>query len=428
MNKENLIALVDCNNFYVSCERIFDPSLRGKPVAVLSSNDGCVIARSNEVKALQIPVGAPIFKYEQLIKENNVILRSSNFPLYGDISARIMSILEEFCPVMEVYSIDEAFLVYPGEYTKNAQQVFSGLKKKIYQWVGVPVSIGLAPTKTLAKVAADFAKKHPETDGVAHISHLGTQEEMLKKIKVEDVWGIGRNLALRLQRQGIFIVSDLVKLSDKRIRTLLTISGLKIVTELRGTPCIEGDNSMVEHKSIMSTRSFGHNVTDKEELSQAVSEFAKIAGEKLRKQKSIANAMTVSIRNSKYQNQYYFSDSITISFPHPTDYIPDMIASARRAIDALYKEGIGYKKAGVFILGIMPKKSYQLSFFSPPSESIFVKKNDDVMSAVEQINNKWGRDVVRPLAIGTKKAWQPKKDLVSPLYTTDWNQILTIRI
>jgi len=422
------IALVDCNNFYASCERVFDPSLRNKPLLVLSSNDGCVIARSNEVKALGIPIGAPIYKYEQMVKEYKIQIRSTNFPLYGDISTRIMSILEEACPTVEVYSIDEAFLIYPRGYTDRLKNELLSLRKKIYQWIGVPVAIGLAPTKTLAKLATDYAKKHPETGGVAHISERGTLEDIYTNTKVGDVWGIGWQSTKKLNQQGIFSVADLMKLPDKQIRRLLSVSGLRTITELKGIPCVERDDNNGEHKSIMSTRSFGHKVTDKEELSQAVSEFATIAGQKLRKQKSVASALIVSVRRADEPSHYHFSNSVAVTLPYATNYIPDLIAAAREGIERLFDPHAKYKKAGIFVLGIMPKRARQINMFEAPEESSVAQKKDKAMDAMDKINAKWGRNVVKPLALGFNRTWRPKHDLMSPSYTTDWNQILTIKI
>lgn len=423
-------VLIDCNNFFVSCERIFNPKLWNKPVVVLSSNDGCIVARSNEAKALGIPMGAPVFKHAETLEKNNVFQMSSNFPLYADISRRVMDILHEFSDAVEVYSVDEAFIKYKPGTKENLKQTFSELRKKIYQWTGIPVSIGIAPTKTLAKVASEKAKKTKELEGVGIWSEFGVHDEVLKAVDVADIWGIGWNHAALLQRHAIFTAYDLTQLSDKTIRKLLTIGGLKTVTELRGTVCIDIETITQPRKGLTSSRSFGRAITTLEELEEAVSLFATRVGTKLFEQKSVALYLSVYIRTSKYNPENRnISKVATVRLDEPTFYIPHIITAAKKALKSIYMDGYTYKKAAVYLQDICPADSAQQSFLGGfEADQRVSKKQEAILSTVERINAKWGSLTIKPLAIGEKQLWKPKQEKVSPAYTTSWNDLVTIRL
>lgn len=427
------IALIDCNNFFVSCEQVFDPSLIGKPTVVLSNNDGCVVSRSNEAKKLGVPMAEPAFKLEELIKQHNIQLRSANFGLYVDMSKRVMEILEDFSPNLEIYSIDEGFIEYDVIDPARAEEEFKQLREKVRMWTGITVSIGLAPTKTLAKIAGEYAKKHPETGGVKHIDTMGEREEVLKKVEVGDVWGIGWHSTPKLQKNLIFTAYDLTLLNDKIIRKMLTVSGLRTVTELRGVPAIEFDPVIHPRKGLVSSRTFGTAITEFDQLMEAVATFATSAAEKLHKQKSVASYVSVYIRTNKHMPHLpQYSQVGSARLEKPSNYVPDLIACAEQILRNIYREGFRYKRAAVFIQGIEPENGYQQNLFTDvesKSDRIHDAKKVAIMNAIAEVNKKYGGGTIKPLALGThKKAWNPKREMISGAYTTKWNEILTIKI
>ncbi|MEC7840254.1 MAG: Y-family DNA polymerase [Chlamydiota bacterium] len=414
-----MFALVDCNNFYVSCERAFNPKLENRPVVVLSNNDGCIIARSNEAKALGIPMGAPLFEYRDLIKKSGVITCSSNYSLYGDMSYRVMSILEEFTPQVQVYSIDEAFLDFD---IPNQLEHARKLKKKIYQYTGIPVSVGIAPTKTLAKVANHKAKKTPNSEGVYRID-AENRIETLAQFPVEDIWGIGRKNAKKLKTKGIETALNLCEVDDAWIKKILTVVGLRTVWELRGKSCMSIEELPLSKKSITCSRAFGSPVNTLSKLYEAISSYAARAAEKVRKQKSFASSMFVFLVLHPFQSG---GQTVKITFPEPTAYTPEIIHYAKIAVHQLYKEGLIYRKAGIILEGLVSDTVYQRDLFS--QEVANSEKQKQVMAMMDKMNQSLGYKAVRLAAEGVNKPWQMKQEKRSPRYTTQWDEIPIIRI
>lgn len=411
-----LFALVDCNNFYASCERVFNPKLKNAPIIVLSNNDGCVIARSNEAKALGIAMGEPFFKCRPIVKKHSVQVFSSNFALYGDMSRRVMTVLEQFSPMIENYSIDEAFLRLDGV-TKVSQEYAQGIRATVHQWTGIPVSIGIAPTKTLAKAANRIAKKNPEFTGVMDFSNRSDVDSFLRSILVEDVWGVGRQYAQLLNSRGIKTALQLKEADTKWIKKHMTVVGLKTVTELRGVPCIPLENAPPPKQSIICSRSFGTKVTRKENLQEAIASFAARAAEKLRKQKSVAGRIDIFIRTSPFMGNYY-SDGAGTTLPHTAD-TRFFITAAKVLLDRLYKPGFDYKKAGIVLLDIRPENHAQGELFDPSH----LRENLAVMKAMDRINSEWGSGTVTLAAEGLRKSWKMRQENISKRYTTRWGEL-----
>lgn len=415
------LALVDCNNFYASCERVFNPRLYKKPIVILSNNDGCVIARSNEAKALGIPMGAPFFKYRDLFKKYNVFVFSSNFALYGDMSYRVMQTLAQFSPDMEIYSIDEAFLVMPNA---SLQKHALAIRKRVLQWVGIPVSIGVAPTKTLAKVANDYAKKSPQ--GVSIIDSEEKRKEMLIKLPVEDVWGIGRQISAFLRKHSIFTAWDFANADDSWIRKQLSVVALRTAWELRGISCLSFDEQPANKKSIVRSRSFGQEVFEENDLAEALSSYTAQAAEKLRSQNSLASYLDVFLHTSLFKPDVY-SNSIQIVIPEPTDFTPCLIHYAKKALHYIFKPGKAYKKVGVMLGGIVSSESFQQDLFNPiPAEN--VEKQISLMKLIDETNARYGRSTLKFAAEGISQSWKAKRDVSSLHYTTCWEDLLTIKI
>ncbi len=418
-----MYALVDCNNFYVSCERVFDPSLQGVPVVVLSNNDGCVIARSEQAKALGIPMGAPAFQHQEIFARYGVKVFSSNYALYGDMSDRVMSSLAGLVPEMEIYSIDEAFLTLTDTFCDPEDQA-RHIRSKVLKWVGLPVSIGIAPTKTLAKIANRFAKKYPECEGVLDLTRHPDLNRYLQKTEVEDIWGIGRQHALLLQSYGIRNALDFSRQSRDWVHALMTVTGVHILLEIQGIPCLSLENAPQPNKSIISSRSFSSCLHSLQELKEALACYVTRAGERLRRQQSVCSGLMVFIRTNRFTQdhpQHFVSQRRRLL--HPTAYTPTLIEHAHEILEQIYKTGHSYKKTGVMLDGIEPAGEKQLTFFSPSREE--EESKERVMSAMDRINAKWGRDTLRPAAMGGKspKNWGVKRNLLSPRYTTSWSEL-----
>jgi DNA polymerase V len=412
--------LIDCNQFFVSCEQVFQPRLRGKPVVVLSSNDGCVVARSKEAKALGVPMGAPAFECADLFKKHKVIARSSNFPLYAEMSARVMVILRHFSGEMEEYSIDEAFLEISTEHPEElAQQI----RSRVVQWTGLPISIGIGPTKTLAKVASDLAKKLPS--GICQLSEPNAIATCLRSLPVQEVWGIGRRLARSLSAQGIFSAGEFCAKEDSWIRSHFSVTILRTAMELRGVPCFSIEECPPTRKSILCSRSFGKPVLEKEHLLEAVAAHATNAAEKLRSENSSAALIYAFATTSQFIDSPY-SNGASINLPEATDYTPTLISCAKRIIESIYRPGIPYKKAGVMLADIAPKTMHQPDLFHNNSKT--VKTQDKAMAIMDAINNAYGDKTLMFAAEGIKKPWKAKRKNCSPEYTTSWDQILTVTI
>jgi len=417
-----MFALVDCNNFFVSCERIFNPRLKNRPVVVLSNNDGCIIARSAEAKKLGIPMGAPLHQYKALLEHHNVTVLSANFGLYGDISGRVMETLAHCIEDLEIYSIDEAFLNFAGH--TDLHELSVSIREKVLRWVGVPVSVGVAPTKTLAKLANSIAKK--SQTGVCVIDNLEEfHKTSMPTIPVQDVWGIGSRSAKMLRGYGIWTAADLMCADDRWLRKKLTIKGLQTAWELRGVACLKIEEVQESSKSIICSRSFGQRITSLAHIKEAVAEYVTRAAGRLRAQKMSVGSIVVYITTSKFIQERY-AQSITITLPVATDYTPYLIQHALAAVQKIYVQGYEYKKAGVMLMGLTPKAEKQYTLFSslPVTEQV----SDDLMKTVDAINRKWGQSMVHFAATGIEKNWKVKSERKSPAYTTCWDELLSIKI
>ncbi|MCI5223262.1 MAG: Y-family DNA polymerase [Candidatus Electrothrix sp. AR4] len=421
IEKRNYFALVDCNNFYVSCERVFQPCLRNRPVVVLSNNDGCIIARSNEVKRLGISMGEPYFKRKPFLQRHGVQVFSCNFGLYGDLSHRVMSVLQEEEPEVEIYSIDEAFIRLSGMDNQQAADRCRLLRRRVDQCVGVPVSVGIGTTRTLAKLAASIAKKNPGCGGVCNFALSPSLDDILSAIAVQDIWGIGRRYTETLNRHRIYTALDLKNSDSGRIRGLLGLPGQRTLMELQGTPCISINESGANRKSVVSSRTFRCPVTTLDELKQAVSSFVSIAACKVRDQGMTAANVHVFLSTGYVtdKRQPSFSGSRTIPLMQESSATPTLIKAAFKAVSALYRQGYGYKKAGVMLTGLSSSGIRQHSLFFRSEE----EQVNPLMEAVDRINDKWGRDTLRYGCTGLRRAWSSKRLMKSPAYTTDWGEL-----
>lgn len=422
---KNLFALVDCNNFYVSCERVFNPKLEGKPVIVLSNNDGCVIARSEEAKSLGIKMGQPAFQSEQLFKKHGVLVFSSNYSLYGDMSDRVMETLEQFTSDIEVYSIDEAFLVLPYNNCDEITDYARKIRQTVKKWTGIPVSIGIGPTKTLAKIASKIGKKNPALNGVLNIADHARIDEILDKVPVGDIWGVGPRYEAFLKRHGINTAFQFKNAHDAWVKKNMTVMGLRTVMELRGVPCFSLEEMPVPKKGIMSSRSFGRPVESLDELKEALATYAACAAEKLRSQHSAATILHVFLMTNRFKKNepQYYSSSTTI-LPIASSYTPELIRFAQEQLGKIYKPGFRYKKIGVFLAEIVSQDRIQLNLLSLdyPHE-----RNKTLMQLVDKINRRLGPDTVRFAAEGMKKEWHMRRRLLSPRYTTKWSEIPVVK-
>lgn len=411
----NMYGIIDCNNFYASCERVFDPSLRNKPIVVLSNNDGCVIARSNEAKALGIKMGAPAFQVQELLKQVKVF--SSNYTLYGDMSARVMNIISEMVMEIEVYSIDEAFVKLDGypDLERYAHKVRSSVKRS----TGIPVSIGIAPTKTLAKAANKIAKKG---SGVFVIQNL---EEVLKNTPIEDIWGIGRQYTISLKRHNINTAYDLTSMPDSWIKKNMTIVGFRMVEELRGKPCLQLEMLHKAKKGICNSRSFAKGVGELSVLKEAVANFAGRVAYKLRMDKTCASILTVFIHTNQFRlNDPQYSNSRSLRLPVATNDSTELIKAALKGLKLIYRKDFTYKKAGVIVTGIVPDDQVQADIF----DTLNRENNQKAMRVIDQLNARYGYNAVKIASQGFSKGWNMKRDHLSPSYTTKWNELLTVKI
>jgi DNA polymerase V len=417
-----MLALADCNNFYASCERLFQPKLRDKPVVVLSNNDGCVIARSNEAKAIGIKMGEPAFKIKAIIEQKNVHVFSTNFALYGDLSKRVMNTLRSEVSKMEVYSIDEAFMSFEGEGSPEEKALM--IKQKVAKYVGIPVSIGVAPTKALCKVANHIAKKHTKT-GVFLLNDEKLIERALKWFPVEELWGVGRRYAKKFKSMGIHTAWDLCQLDDNWIRRNLTVGGLKLVKELKGEQCFPLEETAQRKKSICTARSFGKEVSTLNELREAVSNHANTCAKKLRKERSCCNKVTVFLSTNPFKpqaKQYYGTK--TFRFSTPTNDSFEIVEAAMKMLERIYRDDCIYKKAGVIVGETVPEEQVQLNLF----DSIDREKRKAINQAVDQINNRIGRDKVKLAVQGYGRKWRLKQERLSPCYSTRLDEALVVRV
>ncbi|QDO95287.1 Y-family DNA polymerase [Formosa sediminum] len=419
-----MFALVDCNNFYASCERVFNPALNGKPIAVLSNNDGCVIARSNEAKALGIPMGAPAFEYKNLFIKHNIHVFSSNYALYGDMSSRVMNLLANFSPDIEIYSIDEAFLKFDGFQYFNLQEIGEAMRKQVIKGTGIPISIGFAPTKALTKVANKIAKKFTERTKGVYI--IDTEEKRIKALKwtaIEDVWGVGRKHAKRLRALNINNAYQFTLQSDDWVRKHMSVIGLRLKHDLEGKPTLDLETPS-KKKSIATTRSFEGMITDYAALQERVATFAVSCAEKLRHQNSHANAVMVFLHTNGFRKdlpQYY--RNIIIKTETPTNSSFDLIKVAYKALDCIYKKGLHYKKAGVIVMNLTPENQKQFSLFSNENP-----KHQPLMVIVDRLNMSYGNNKVKFGAQSLGRQWKMKQERLSPRYSTHINDIIQVKL
>lgn len=417
-----MIALVDCNNFYASCERLFQPKLEGKPVVVLSNNDGCVIARSNEAKALGIPMGAPAFEFDELFQQHQVQVFSSNYELYGDISSRVVATLNEFTPEIEVYSIDECFLNLSGFPDLPAYAL--RIRETVKQNTGIPTCVGVGATKTLAKAANRYAKKNSPT-GVFVIDTEKAREQVLSWMEVGDVWGIGRRLGKWLIAHKVTTAWQFANADKAWIRSKMGVVGVRLVEELNGIPCADLEELPPPKQEICTSRSFGRNIGEKDTLRQAVSTHATRCAEKLRSQGSCAGSITVFMHTNAFRAQdpqYY--GTLTIPLLTATNDTTELIRYAMLALDRVYREGYRYKKAGVIVREIVPESQVQASLFDSREDR---PKRRALMGAIDSINAVMGRDQVRVATAGYSKDWKLRQEKKSPCYTTRRSDVLHVR-
>ncbi len=420
MTKPKVFALVDCNNFFVSCERIFRPDLADKPVVVMSSNDGCAVARSNQAKAIGIPMGAPLFKYKDIIKENNVILFSANFHLYGDISRRITKLLSGQIPIMEVYSIDESFLDISDIEINDYEQWGRALRDMIFRHVGVPVSIGIGPTKTLAKLASELAKKSSNKNGVAI---LGAQDERLSEIKIEDIWGIGRKNAPKFRIEGFGNALDIAKASRPTIRQIAgSVMGERLFLELNGTACYSIKITAKPQKMISATRTFGHDTNEINDVQSAIASLVARASFNLRKDHQIAQRISVFVTSSRFKNDYSkYSKSLQLNYP--SSNTGQLISIANQLFLDIFDSHVQYHRAGVVLSDLVSaSKIPQIGLFDP-EETLSQSSKNKFMKNIDNINKRYGREKIHYATQDISRKWLPRKRDVSPDYTTDWQQL-----
>ncbi len=421
------IALVDVNNFYVSCERVFNPKLKNKPVVVLSNNDGCAVARSNEVKALGVGMGVPWFKFKDLAKQHDIIAYSSNYALYADMSNRVMSILRQFSPDQEIYSIDESFLDLSSFNGRDLLEYAQQMRTRILQWVGLPVCVGIGSTKTLAKLANHVAKKRPEYNGVCNFNTMpqDQQELLLKQISISEIWGIGRKLAPKLEALGFHTVHDLQHADPETLRQKFSVVMEKTIRELNGTVCIELEEVTPPKKHIVSSRSFGSPVQDIESLSESISLYISRASEKLRKQNSFAGSVYVFIRTSPFKlDQPFYSNGLTITLPSPTDDTRKLANVALWGLKQIYRPGYNYAKAGVMLSELVPAEGCQTDLFHHNIGS--TTKTIKLMQTLDTVNKKMGKESLKLASEGFKKPWKMRQENKSPCYTTSWEELVCI--
>ena len=420
-----MFALADCNNFFASCERVFRPDLQGKPVIVLSNNDGCAVARSNEAKALGIKMGDPLFKIKDIVNKHKVAVFSGNMALYGDMSQRVRWVLEDFAPSIEVYSIDEAFLDLRGMQNIDFNQYAKTISKTCYKMTSIPVSVGIAPSKTLAKIASKLCKQYPRLQGGCYMHRPEDIEKVLRKYPIEDVWGIGRRTTAKLKLMGINTAYDYTRLSETRVRSLFNITGLRTWKELQGIPCIEFEDGFEAKQSICVSRSFSSEIYEVKELQEQIANFSASMAEKLRKQCSVVSEMVVFAYTNRFkENEPQTHGSALISFATPTADQRVIVSKAVEAARELYKKGYGYKKAGVIATKISSEKCVMHSLFEDTEAT---EREHKITSVLDTINKTFGKGTIK-LAVQGSGHIKSSSDNQSPHYTTLWTDIPTVTV
>jgi DNA polymerase V len=418
--KKKVFALIDCNAFYVSCERVFNPKLNNKPVVALSNNDGCIIARSKEAKALGIKMGVPLFKVKDIVERENVIVFSSNYTLYADMSRRVMNIISEFTPSIGVYSIDEAFIELTNmnvDYESYARH----MRKVILQYTGIPVSIGIASTKTLTKVANHIAKDDESLEGVCSLIQHENLDQVLEDTNVADVWGVGRQLSKKLIANGIFNAKLLKNCEDAWVRKMMSVNGLKTVSELREISCLDLEETSATRKSCCTTRSFGKPLINLEDIEQAVTTFARRATERIRGENLIASTVSVFLRTNPFDRNRYYSNSSTTTLSYPTYDTVQIVKTALQLTKIIFRENYKYKKAGVLLSGFYEKGTETKDLFS---EARY--RSPKLMSAVDQINERYGSDTIQIATECQMGKWKQKRKNCTQSYTTQLDNVLLI--
>ncbi|CEP36097.1 Protein UmuC [Halomonas sp. R57-5] len=424
-----MIALVDCNNFYVSCERVFDPALEGRPVGVLSNNDGCVVARSNELKALGVEMGTAMHLLPPAIRRQAVLL-SSNYALYGDMSQRVTEVLGEFSPHVEVYSIDESFVGFQGFDPESLEARGKAIRDTVRQWTGIPVCVGFAPTRVLAKVANQAAKKHPayKQHGVCKLTaDSEATKALLKQLPVTELWGVARRTGERLRVMGIETAWDLREADPKRIRGRFSVVQERIVWELRGQSAIQLDDMSLPKQQIMVSRSFGRLTSNPHDLREALRHHAARAAEKLRKQNSVTSAVMVFVRTNSFRTDLpQYQQRVVVSLERPTDDSRDIIAAAVQGLRRLWRKGYAYHKAGLMLLDLSPKANRQLTLTETPQTDEEAKRSERLMATMDKLNRELGKGTVQ-LGLPCKgNAWSLRSERRTPRYTTQWGELLRV--
>ncbi len=415
------IALIDCNSFYVSCERLFNPKIRKKPVVVLSNNDGCIISRSTEAKALGIKMGEPYFKAKDIIIKNRVEVFSSNYSLYGDLSRRVMRTLKRFNSAIEVYSIDEAFLDLSNFSDDEVEKVGREIRETVLKWTGIPTSIGIAKTKTLSKVANHIAKK--KKSGVTSLIGIENIDPILEKVEINDVWGVGRQLTKFYHKNGIYNAKQLKNKSNTWIKKNSNVLSSRTAMELRGVPCIDLETTQTKRKSCVVSRSFGQRIEKYQELKEAVANYCLNASEKIRSESLIAKSITVFVRTSPFQSRFgYYSNSKTIDFAISTNNSIEIVKTALVALDSIFKNGYRYQKAGVMLTGLSNEDGSKNLFSCEKDEKI-----KGLMKSIDNTNYRYGRSTLSLASAGVQKRWNMRREHSSKIDTADFYLLPTIR-
>ena len=417
------VALIDANNFYVSCERAFNPRLRGEAVVVLSNNDGCVVSRSNEAKRLGIRMAVPVFQVRNLIERHGVYVLSSNYELYGDLSNRMMKVLEEFSPEVERYSIDEAFISLEADDSAALERLGREIKARVYRCTGIPVSVGIGATKTLSKVAGFHAKNLPQLESVFDLTPTSLQVPALRRTPIEEVWGVGHRWATKLKSNGILTAFDLREARDEWIRQNMNVNGLRMAHELRGIQCHTLDTCPQPRRAINSTRSFGQMVDSLDELKAAVAAFVTRAAEKLRRERMLAGVITVFVRTDRYKlDDEQYSGSLTMQLAPMTNITNDIQTIAFKALETIYRKDLRYKKAGVMLGDLVPD-------YGLPQPLWGNERNErmrELMTKVDRLNRRFGRETVQVGTFISDGKWQMQMNSRSPRYTTRWDELLKV--
>ena len=420
-----MFALADCNNFFASCERVFRPELQGRPVIVLSNNDGCAVARSNEAKALGIKMGDPFFKIRHIVEKNDVAVFSGNMALYGDMSQRVRWVLEDFAPAIEVYSIDEAFLDLRGMENIDFDAYAKKISAECWRLTSIPVSVGIAPSKTLAKIASKLCKQYPKLRGGCYMHRPQDIEKVLRRFPIEDVWGIGRRTAAKLHSMGVKTAWDYTQLPEYSVRKIFALPGLRTWRELRGEPCIEFEDGFEAKQSICVSRSFSKEVVDVGELVEQIANFASTMAEKLRSQRSVVSEMAVFAYTNRFKDNapQTYGNSL-VHFPQPVSDQRTIVSSAVAAAQELYRKGYGYKKAGVVAIHLMPESDVVHSLFEDTSSA---EREHRLTSALDAINGTFGKGAVK-LAVQGSGRIKSSSERQSPHYTTLWSDIPKVSV